>query len=247
MSTLHIDFNVFNTKYGNKDIDDITQKGNLTKSSMVPGRTNEKIMCAEILHLGKIMEETPNRKFTDSYFWDVLPNVNTELKLSIEEDNINADELHLKSITRNILSNDKKEGSNDLNTLNIDRDVLSALQPDGVNEGNDNETTEVVDVVIGKEYKVKVNKVSHNKISCTDIYSTGIRKMTALNLTVIRLRKQQRMARERKALTEVLLSQLYNDDIAGNYGPIERTINRLNDKNDHCLFDRFTNEVRSLM
>ena len=82
--TTHRDYNVFNTKYGNKNIDDITQKGNLTKSSMIPRRTNEKIMCAEILHLGKIVEETPNRKFTDNYFWDVLPNVTTELKLSTE-------------------------------------------------------------------------------------------------------------------------------------------------------------------
>ena len=50
-----------------------------------------------------------------------------------------------------------------------------------------------------------------------------------------------------KALTEALLSQLHNEDIAGNDGPIERTINRLKDKNDRCLFDRFTTEVRSLM
>ena len=94
---------------------------------------------------------------------------------------------------------------------------------------------------------MKVNKVSHNKLSCTDIYSTGTRKMTSMNLTVVRLRKQQRIARERKALTEALFCQLHNEDVAGNNGPIERTINRLKDKNDHCLFDRFTNEVRSLM
>ena len=125
--------------------------------------------------------------------------------------------------------------------------MLSALQPDGLNDEPSNETTEVVDVEIGKKYKVKVNKVSHNKISCTDIYSTGITKMTAMNLTVVRLRKQQRTTREKKALTEALFCQLHNEDVAGNDGPIERTINRLKDKNDHCLFDRFTNEVRSLM
>ena len=70
--TTHHHLKLFNTKYGNKNIDEITQKGNLTKSYVVPGRTNEKIMCAEILELGKIMEGTHNRKFTDNYFWDVL-------------------------------------------------------------------------------------------------------------------------------------------------------------------------------
>ena len=35
--TTHRDYNVFNTKYANKSIDDITQKGNLTKSSIIGG------------------------------------------------------------------------------------------------------------------------------------------------------------------------------------------------------------------
>ena len=252
--TSHHDYDVFNTKYGNKDIEDKTQKGNLTKSSMVSTRTNEKIMCAEILHLGEIMVETPNRKMSDNYFWNVLPNVTTELKTTTDKENETADETHLKSVARNILSDDKKEGSIAFDVNNIDAAVLSALQPEGddSNESNDSneineskETTEFFDVTIGKTYKVKVNKVKYNTIACTDIYACGVTKMTDLNLTVVRLRKQQRIARERKALTEALFCQLHNED--GNDGHISKTINRLKDKNDHCLFDRFTTEVRSLM
>ena len=71
--------------------------------------------------------------------------------------------------------------------------------------------------------------------------------MTALNLIVVRLRKQQRIGSEKKALTEALFWQLHNEDVAGNDGPVSKIINRLKDKNGHCIFDLFTNEVRSLM
>ena len=71
--------------------------------------------------------------------------------------------------------------------------------------------------------------------------------MTALNLTVVRLRRQQRIVREMKALTEALFSQLHNEDVAGNDGQVSKTINRIKDKYDNCVFDRFTNEVRALM
>ena len=68
--------------------------------------------------------------------------------------------------------------------------MLSALQLDGDNNDESNETTEVVEVVMGQKYKVKINKVSHNKLSCTEIYASGIKKTTSLNLTVVRLRNQ---------------------------------------------------------
>jgi len=245
--TTHRDYNVFNTKYGNKDIGDITQKGNLTKSSVIPRRTNEKIMCAEIIDLAKTMVETPNRKFTTNFFWDVLPQVTTELKPLADETCEHEDESHLKSIARNILSSDDTNGTNTPDVNDLDADVLSALQPDGVVENENNETTDVVDVTIGKKYKVKVNKVAHNPLGCTDIYASGIAKMTALNLTVVRSRKQQRITRERKALTEELFAQLHNEEVDGNDGQVSKTIERIIDKNDHCLFDRFTSEVRSLM
>ena len=167
--TSHHDYDVFNTKYGNKNIEDTTQKGNLTKSLMVSIRTNEKIMRAEILHLGKIMVETPNRKMSDNHFWDVLPNVTTELKTSQDKENETADESHLKSVARNILSDDKNDGSIDFYVNNIDAAVLSSLQPEGNNNNDSNETTDIVDVTIGKKYTVKVNKVKHNTIACTDI------------------------------------------------------------------------------
>ena len=144
-------------------------------------------MCAEILHLGKIVEETPNRKFFEKHFWDVLPNVKTELKLSADEDSTTVDASHLKSVERNILSNNSTECSDTFDINSIGADVLSALQQDGV---NNNVTTEAVGVTIGKKYTVKVNKVSHNKLSCIDIHACGITKMTELNLTVVRLRKQ---------------------------------------------------------
>ena len=147
----HHDFNVFNTKYGNKNIDDITQKGNLNKSSVVSGRMNEKIICTEILHLGKVMIETSNRKFEDSYFWDVLPSVTIELKASVDEDSGTADKSHLKSIARNRLSNDETEGCNNFDSNNINSDILSALRIDRVNADKNNETTEVVDMIIGKK------------------------------------------------------------------------------------------------
>ena len=96
---------------------------------------------------------------------------------------------------------------------------------------------------IGKKYTVKVNKVKYNTIACTDIHACGVTKMTALDLTVFKLRKQQRIARERKILTEALFCQLHNEDIDGNDGHVSKTINRLDDKNNHCLFDRFTMKV----
>ena len=65
--------------------------------------------------------------------------------MSTEEDNATADESHLKSITRNILSNDKTEGSNAFDNINMDADVLSALKPDGVSKDDSHETIEVVD------------------------------------------------------------------------------------------------------
>ena len=71
--------------------------------------------------------------------------------------------------------------------------------------------------------------------------------MTALNLIVVRLRKEQRIAREMKALTEALFYQLRNEDVADNDGSVKRIINRLNDKNDHCLYNCFTSKVQSLM
>ena len=122
------------------------------------------------------MEETPNRKFSDNYFWDVLPSVATELKPSVDKDGATTDESHLKSIARNILSNDKTEGSNTFDISIMDADILSALQLYKVNDDDSNETTEVVDMTIGKKYTVKVNKFSHNKLSCTDIYASGITK-----------------------------------------------------------------------
>ena len=45
--------------------------------------------------------------------------------------------------------------------------------------------------------------------------------MEALNLTIVKLRKQQRVARERKALSEELVCQLHNEDDAGNDGPVK--------------------------
>ena len=59
-----------------------------------------------------------------------------------------------------------------------------------------------------KKYTVKVRKVCHNQLGYTDIYVSGIAKMTALNLAVVKLRKQERITRERKALTEELFAQL---------------------------------------
>ena len=180
-------------------------------------------------------------------FLDVLPLVTTELKPLVDETCATEDESHLKSIARNILSSDDTNGTNTPDVNDLDADVLSALQQDGVVENENNETTDVVDVTIGKKYKVKVNKVAHNPLGCTDIYASGIAKMTALNLTVVRSRKQQRITRERKALTEELFAQLHNEEVDGNDGQVSKTIERIIDKNDHCLFDRFTSEVRSLM
>ena len=50
--------------------------------------------------------------------------------------------------------------------------------------------------------------------------------------------------RERKALVEALFRQLHNKDVADNDVALKKTINILNDKNDHCLFDRFTSKVQ---
>ena len=84
-------------------------------------------MYAEILHLCKIVEETPNRRFSENYFWDVLPNITTKLKYSADEDSATAEKLHLKSISRNILSNNSTERSDTFDIKSIEADVLSAL------------------------------------------------------------------------------------------------------------------------
>ena len=61
----------------------------------------------------------------------------------------------MKSIARNILLDDTTKGLIDVDLNNIDAAVLSALLPDGNDNdhsNNDsNETTEVVDVSIGKK------------------------------------------------------------------------------------------------
>ena len=130
---------------------------------------------------------------------------------------------------------------------NVEIRSFSQRQPEGLNKDETNETAEIVNVTIGTKYTVKINKVSHNKPACTDIYDSDITKMTALNLTVVMLRKQQRITRERKVLTEALFCQLHNEDAEGNNRAVSTVIKRLKDKDDYCLFDRFTSEVRGLM
>ena len=135
-------------------------------------------MRAEILDLGKIMEETPNRKFTDNYLWGVLPMVTTELKPLADKESAAEDKCHLKSIARNIQSSHNIEGSTTSNINDLDADVLSSLQSDGAIYDESNKTPEIVDVIIGKKYTVKVNKVCHSKPGCIDIYASGIAKIT---------------------------------------------------------------------
>lgn len=174
--TTHHDYNMFNTKYGNKNIENITQKGNLIKLSVVPRRTNKKIIRAEILHLGKTTEETPNWKFSDNYLWNVLPMVRAELEPLLDEESCIEERSHLKSIARNILSNNKTKGSNTSDSNNIDAYVLSSLQPYGTNDDKSNEMTEIINITIGGKYTGKVNKSRYNKLACTYIYASGIKK-----------------------------------------------------------------------
>lgn len=157
------------------------------------------------------------------------------------------DESNVKSIARNIISSVNIEASTTPDVNDLDTHALSALQPDGAIEDKSNQTPDIVDIIIGKKNTVTVNKVCHNQLGCAYMYASGIAKITALNLTVVRLRKQQRITGERKALTKYLFPQLHNEDVNGNDGPISKTIERLIDKNEHCIFDQFTSEVRSLM
>ena len=100
--------------------------------------------------------ETHNRKMSDNYFWGVLSNITTELKTTLDKESGTADETHLKSVARNILLDDTTDRLIAFDVNNIDAAVLSALQPEGNNNNDINETTEVVDVTIGEKYKVSV-------------------------------------------------------------------------------------------
>ena len=99
----HDDVDVYTKKYvDGVDISDISQKVNKTRSSVESKRTNEKIMCAEILNLGKVSVVTPNRKMSTNYFWDLLPLVKTSLVTSKDGEEEAVPDTPLKSYARKV-------------------------------------------------------------------------------------------------------------------------------------------------
>ena len=64
--------------------------------------------------------------------------------------------------------------------------------------------------------------------------------MHDMNLSEVRLRKKQRLVREKKALRDTLCAKLQNEQTANNNGVVANCIRRLRDKDDLCLFDRFS-------
>ena len=58
---------------------------------MVSSLTSEKIMCTEILALDNCNRETPGRKLTSNYFWNVLKDVATQLEKE-DDDSENCNE-----------------------------------------------------------------------------------------------------------------------------------------------------------
>ena len=69
-------------------------------------------------------------------------------------------------MAKNILSTDNNVRCSTSDSINLDLDVLLALQPDYLADIDFCKAIEAVDVTIGKRRKVKVNKVGNNQIVC---------------------------------------------------------------------------------
>ena len=109
-----------------------------------------------------IVKETPNWQFVHNYFWDVLPNVTTELQPvadEIEEAEANS---HLKPVAKNTLSTDDNVCHSTSDFKNLDLDFLLVLQLDFLAYVYLCGAIEVVNVTIGKKRKIKFNKVGNN-------------------------------------------------------------------------------------
>ena len=240
----HNDVDVYTKKYvDGVDISDISQKGNKTRSSVESKRTNEKITCAAILNLGKASVMTPNRKMSTNYFWDLLPLVKTVLVTSKDGEEEAVPDTPLKLYARKVLSgttsshNDTTISSKiDMNILNLD--VLNALQlpADELDESDvvEDNIVDEVNVSIGINYTVRVRKVPCNvHISC-DVHHSGLEKMVKMNLPVVRLRRKQRLNRQKKALRDTPYSKLRDEQTYDNNGVVSNCIMRLSDERLLC-------------
>ena len=75
--------------------------------------------------------------------------------------------------------------------LSIDASVLDALKTynnisnEGGAEDTDNINDNMVNMVIGKTYTVKIRKVNQHESMNTDIYKNGLEKMQALNVPIV--------------------------------------------------------------
>ena len=134
----HRTMETHNNKHSSKySYTDVSHKGNVKEDSTPCKKTVEMIMCSELLYLTDTFTETPNRKFDNTIFWSLLPDITTELsepKIDINEANDSSDsEASLDNLSRSIFVLGQQKAVNDEIGTNIDDVDTSGLEQNIIN------------------------------------------------------------------------------------------------------------------
>ena len=107
----------------------MSMKGKIKENSIPANRTQEKIICHEILALSNTFTETPNRVFYNTTYWDMLSHITTKLTSNtINIDNTDSVIDSLITLTKSVF--DKHDKSTEDYTVDyalLDDNVVGAF------------------------------------------------------------------------------------------------------------------------
>ena len=97
---------------GVNNYEELSQKGNVKVSSTPTNRTNEKILCSEVLNLAHTFSDIPKRKFDNSIYWDTLGKITTKLDKKCKDVNEQSEVNMLSNFTSSLINRSIESNKN---------------------------------------------------------------------------------------------------------------------------------------